>query len=145
MSWRVKADHDAFKEVWLLFENADRRFPLYPGESTWLSYVYTVEGHKWGPWWQRAIRLPTQRLSMTLMFPARLEPVVWGITTSMTAESSPFPTAIARAQQNDEVVFTWSTDEPPLHARYRSSGSSWRRRMGRHCPFCSQPVNPPLT
>ena len=56
---------------------------------------------------------------MTLVFPARLDPVVWGITTSMTAESSPFPTAIARAEQDDQVVFTWSTDEPPLHARYR--------------------------
>ena len=58
MSWRVKSDQAAFKEVWLLFENADGRFPLYPGESTWISYVYTVEGHKWGPWWQRAVRLP---------------------------------------------------------------------------------------
>ena len=58
-------------------------------------------------------------MSMTLVFPARLDPVVWGITTSMTAESSPFPTAIARTEQDDQVVFTWSTDEPPLHARYR--------------------------
>jgi transcriptional regulator with XRE-family HTH domain len=49
MSWRVKSDQDAFKELWLLFENADGRFPLYPGEATWISYVYTVEGHKWGP------------------------------------------------------------------------------------------------
>jgi peptide deformylase len=119
MSWRVKSDQDAFKELWLLFENAHSRFPLYPGESAWISYVYTVAGHKWGPWWQRAVRLPTRRMSMTLVLPARLDPVVWGITTSMTAESSPFPTAIARTEQDDQVVFTWSTDEPPLHARYR--------------------------
>ena len=119
MSWRVKSDQDAFKELWLLFENAHSRFPLYPGETTWISYVYTVAGHKWGPWWQRAVRLPTRRMSMTLVFPAKLDPVVWGITTSMTAESSPFPTAIARAEQDDQVVFTWSTEEPPLHARYR--------------------------
>ena len=40
MTWRVKHDRDAFKELWLLFENQDGRFPLYPGESTWIDYVY---------------------------------------------------------------------------------------------------------
>ena len=119
MSWHIKHDRDAFKEVWLLFENADGRFPLYPGQTTMISYVYTVKAYKWGPWWARAIRLPTRRLSMTALFPARLQPVVWGITTSMTAEASPFPTPISRHESGDEVVFSWAIDEPPLHARYR--------------------------
>ena len=119
MTWNVKHDRDAFKEVWLLFENADRRFPLYPGETTWIDYVYTVQAHKWGPWWGRAIRLPTRQLSMALTLPARLEPVVWGIATSMTVDASPFHTPIARRPKDDEVVFTWSTDEPPLNSRYR--------------------------
>jgi peptide deformylase len=119
MTWNVRYDRDAFKEVWLLFENADGRFPLYPGEMTWISYVYTVSGHKWGPWWTRAIRLPTRRLSTTVVFPARLKPVVWGITTSMAAEASPFPTPISRQEKGEEVAFSWSTDDPPLHARYR--------------------------
>lgn len=119
MSWHIKHDRDAFKEVWLLFENADGRFPLYPGQTTMISYVYTVKAHKWGPWWARAIRLPTRRLSMTALFPARLQPVVWGITTSMTAEASPFPTPISRHENGDEVIFSWAIDEPPLHARYR--------------------------
>lgn len=30
MHWRAKHDRDAFKEIWLLFENGERRFPL-PG------------------------------------------------------------------------------------------------------------------
>lgn len=119
MSWHVKHDRDAFKEVWLLFENGDGRFPLYPGETAWISYVYTVQAHKWGQWWQRAIRVPTRRLSMTVVFPVRLQPVLWGVTTSMTAESSPFQTPISRREKDDQVVFTWSTEEPPLHARYR--------------------------
>jgi peptide deformylase len=119
MSWHVKQDRDASKEVWLLFENGDGRFPLYPGETAWISYGYTVKARKWGPWWQRAIRLPTRRLSMTLVFPARLRPFVWGMETSMTAEASPFRTPISRQEKDDQVVFTWSTDEPPLHARYR--------------------------
>ena len=114
MSWHIKHDRDAFKEVWLLFENSDGRFPLYPGQTTMISYVYTVRAYKWGPWWARAIRLPTRRLSMTALFPARLQPVVWGITTSMTAEASPFPTPISRHENGDEVVFSWAIDEPPL-------------------------------
>lgn len=119
MTWRVKHDRDAFKELWLLFENADGRFPLYPDETTWIEYTYTVGAGKWGPWWQRAIRLPTRRLSMTLDFPASLKPSVWGIETSMTAEASPLRTPITRHEDGDRVLFTWSTDDPPLHARYR--------------------------
>lgn len=119
MTWRVKHDRDAFKEVWLLFENSDGRFPLYPGQSAWIEYVYTVSAEKWGPWWARAIRLPTRRLSMVLDFPAELQPVAWGIETSMTAEASPFKTPISRTEQGGRVYFSWSTDDPPLHARYR--------------------------
>ena len=119
MTWRVKHDRDAFKEVWLLFENEDGRFPLYPGETTWISYEYSVTFRKWGPWWARAIRLPTHRLSMTLVLPARLQPVAWGLATSMAAGASPFPTPIARQQKDDQVVFTWSVEDPPLGSGYR--------------------------
>ena len=126
MAWHVKDDRDASKEVWLLFENGVGRFPLYPGEVTWISYAYTVSAGKWGPWWQRAIRLPTRRLSMTAVFPARLQPVAWGLATSMTADASPFPTPISRQEKGDQVVFSWSTDEPPMHARYRIE---WKFRV----------------
>ena len=68
MRWQVQHDRDAVKEVWLLFENDDGRFPLYPGESTWIEYAYTVSAEKWGPWFQRAVRLPTNRLSVRLVF-----------------------------------------------------------------------------
>ena len=46
-------DRDAAKEVWLLFANDHGQFPLYPGESTWIEYSYTVSDDKWGPWFQR--------------------------------------------------------------------------------------------
>jgi peptide deformylase len=119
MTWLVKHDRDAFKELWLLFANDDGLFPLYPGETTWIEYSYTVGADKWGPWWQRAIRLPTRRLSLTLAIPADLEPAVWGMETSMTAEASPFRTPIIRSVRDGTAVFTWSTDDPPVHARYR--------------------------
>ncbi len=119
MAWKTKHDRDAFKEVWLLFENGDGRFPLYPGDSTWIAYSYTVGAEKWGPWWQRAIRLPTRRLQLRLDLPSALQPAVWGMETSMTAEGSPFRTPFVRTENDDRIVFSWSADDPSLHARYR--------------------------
>jgi peptide deformylase len=67
----------------------------------------------------RAVRLPTRRLTVTLDFPAKLEPAVWGTETTMTASALPFHTAIQQNREGDRVLFAWSTDDPPLHARYR--------------------------
>jgi peptide deformylase len=128
MTWRAKQDRDQFKEVWLLFENEHGRFPLYPGHSMWIEYGYTVGEDKWGNWYQRAVRLPTERLSVQLQFPAELDPAVWGMETSMTAEAYPFRTAIELEERDGLRVYSWSTDNPPLHARYRLE---WNFR-GRH-------------
>jgi peptide deformylase len=127
MSWQIKTDWDALKEVWLLFENPRGRFPLYPGESTWIEYSYRVREEKWGPWFQRAVRVPTTFLSVALDFPADVDPVVWGMETSMTADAFPFRTAIARTDTDNRRVFTWSTTNPTLHARYRLE---WNFRAG---------------
>lgn len=56
---------------------------------------------------------------MQLDFPADLQPVAWGMETSMSAESTAFRTPIVREEAAGRVLFTWSTEEPPLHARYR--------------------------
>lgn len=132
MRWNVQHDRDAFKEVWLLFANDSGRFPLYPGESAWIEYRYAVSDYKWGHWFRRAVRLPTRRLSITLDFPGELEPAVWGLHTSMTAESMPFQTAIETRREHDRMLYSWATEDPPLHARYRlewhfrNAGSSER-------------------
>jgi peptide deformylase len=44
----------------------------------------------------------------------------------MTAVASPFPTAMSRQETGDQVAFSWSVDEPPLHARYRIE---WKFRV----------------
>jgi transcriptional regulator with XRE-family HTH domain len=125
MRWQAKHDRDAFKEVWLLFDNAYGRFPLYPGESVWIEYAYTVGDDKWGNWFQRAVRLPTEQLEVQLAFPAALDPVVWGTETSMTAEASPLRTPPIRSDRGELRQFTWITPTPSLHARYRLE---WRFR-----------------
>jgi len=123
----VQHDRDAFKEVWLLFENDAGRFPLYPGETATIEYSYTVGADKWGRWFQHAVRLPTRLLSVDLDFPTDLDPVVWGTETTMTAAALPLRTAIRRAPGRDRCVYSWSTSEPPLHARYRLE---WKFRVG---------------
>lgn len=125
MRWQAKHDRDAFEEVWLLFDNDQGRFPLYPGESVWIEYAYTVSDTKWGRWFQRAVRLPTEHLEVELAFPAALDPVVWGTETSMTAEASPLRSAPSRREGNGMCAFTWTTTQPVLHARYRLE---WRFR-----------------
>ncbi|GII25472.1 peptide deformylase [Planosporangium mesophilum] len=125
MEWRPKTDRDAFKEVWLLFENAESRFPLYPGQRTQIEYSYRVGVDKWGQWFQRAVRLPTRQLTVRLSFPVAARPVVWGVETSLSAESVPLHTPIEQEVADDRVLFSWTTDTPLLHARYRLE---WRFR-----------------
>ena len=129
MHWRVKLDRDAAKEVWLLFANERGQFPLYPGERTIIEYAYTVGVEKWGQWFQRAVRLPTRRLTVRLNFPMDFDPQVWGVETSLAAEV-PVRTPLERHNEDDRAIFEWSTDAPLLNARYRLE---WRFR-GRGAP-----------
>jgi peptide deformylase len=125
MEWRAKHDRDAFKEVWLLFDNEEGRFPLYPSQRTTIEYSYTVSQEKWGQWFQRAVRLPTRRLAVRLDFPAALDPQVWGVETSLSAEEVPLRTPVERRNADDRIRFEWVTEAPPLNARYRLE---WRFR-----------------
>jgi peptide deformylase len=131
MQWRVKLDRDASKEVWLLFANERGQFALYPGERTTIEYAYTVGVEKWGQWFQRAVRLPTRRLTVRLDFPAAFDPQVWGVETSLAAEV-PVRTPMERHDEGDRAVFEWSTDAPQLNARYRLE---WRFRGANAPPY----------
>jgi peptide deformylase len=125
MTWRVEYDRDAFKEIWLQFENPLGKFPLYPGDTATIEYRYAVSADKWGKWWQRAIRVPTERLSAELIFPASLEPMLWGLQTSMFAQRLPVQPAVQRRETPGLVNYTWSTSKPSLHTRIRFE---WRFR-----------------
>ncbi|MEV6966713.1 peptide deformylase [Hamadaea sp. NPDC051192] len=131
MHWRVKQDRDAFKEIWLLFENEDGRFPLYPGERTAVTYSYRVGEGKWGSWFQRAVRLPTRRMTVRIDLPQALDPQVWGVETSMSAEETPLRTLIEKQMEGDRAIFTWTTDNPSLNARFRLQ---WRFRAVSSAP-----------
>ncbi|WP_082127002.1 peptide deformylase [Allosalinactinospora lopnorensis] len=127
MRWSAKHDKDSFKEVWLCFDNEESRFPLYPGQAAVLEYAYTIGEDQWGQWFQRAIRLPTNRVSVDLVFPSDLCPDVWGTETSSTAEAVPLRTPVQRIDRGQETVFSWSKNGPPIGARYRLEWR-WRSR-----------------
>jgi peptide deformylase len=127
MAWRTKQDRDTFKEVWLLFENDDARFPLYPGDRATIEYRYGVGEDKWGHWFQRSIRVPTRHLTVHIDLPAALTPAVWGTESSLTAEAAPLRSPIRESRTDDRVKFEWETEEPALGARFRFQ---WRLRTG---------------
>ena len=119
MTFEVKQDRDATKEFWLLFQNERERFPLYPEQETVIEYCYSVGVEKWGQWFQRAIRLPTRRLGVHMEFPSALNPWVWGVEVSPSAGERPLLTPICQEVRGDAACFSWSTNRPPLAARYR--------------------------
>lgn len=119
MDWTVKQDLDAVKEVWLEFSSPRGRFPLYQWQETEITYGYSVHRDKWGPWFQRAVRLPTRRLAVTLSFPNVVGAQVWGTQASMTETDTPLRTPLQVSVKDDHTRFSWSTLDPPLNTRYR--------------------------
>lgn len=119
LKWKIAHDRDSFKEVWVRFEGQDgQQLPLYPGQETWLEYEYTVGDDQWGNWYRRAVRLPTDRLSVELDFPTATDPTVWGLHTSTTGDGMPLETPIVTTRAADRTTYSWSTSHPQLHSRY---------------------------
>jgi hypothetical protein len=119
MAWQPTHDSDTTKELWLKFESGERRFPLYAGRRATIEYGYRVPELKWGPWFQRAIRLPTRELAIELDFPTAIEPAVWGTVSSLTSEGVPLGPAETSRRAGERTVFYWLVRSPALQARYR--------------------------
>lgn len=118
MAWHPSYDSDNIKELWLAFANSDERFPLYPGRRATIEYGYRVSDLKFGPWFQRAIRLPTRELAIELDFPTASESPIWGTVSSLTGEGIPLGPPDVR-RRGDRSVFYWLVRSPALQARYR--------------------------
>ncbi len=125
MRFQAIHDRDSYKEVWLLFENDEGRFPLYRGQRGDIVYTWQVGEDKWGHWFQRAVRMPTRRLSIQLEFPVTARPTVWGTQTTLNREEQPLRWPVIESVAGERIAFEWSTDNPELHGRYRLE---WRFR-----------------
>jgi tetratricopeptide (TPR) repeat protein len=117
MDWEVKHDLPAFKEIWLLFKNGESEFPVRPAQTCAIQYQYTVSANQWGPWSQRPIRIPTNRLSVEFSFPLAMIPQLSGSQTSLVA--TPEPLRLDRRVEDGRTIFSWEIRDPPLNARYR--------------------------
>jgi peptide deformylase len=62
--------------------------------------------------------------------------------TSMSAEALPFRTPISRTEAAERTQFTWTTDDPPLHARYRIE---WRFKQPPARPADTSSTKPSQT
>ena len=119
MEWQPGRDPETGKELWLNFENADRRFPLYPRHRTTIEYAYQLPEPRSGSWFQRSIRLPTHDLAIELDFATRDRPVVWGTVSSLTGEGTPLGPPEVSNGDGERTRFRWSVRSPALQARYR--------------------------
>lgn len=121
MEWMVEHDRPWFKEMWLLFKNAGREFPLQRGQSGAVTYQYTASSQHWGPWSKRKVRLRTGKLSLEFSFPAWMLPEIEGFEE--TVAKTPTPMEVTRRQDGDRIVFTWEVLNPPINAQYQFN---WR-------------------
>lgn len=124
MDWRLGCDRDSYKKIVLMLEGRYSRFPLYPGQRATVTYAYQVGEAKWGQWFERQVRLPTQRLSVELRFPTGYQAAVWGTHISLSNDA-PLGTPIVESEIGDRTAFSWSTDHPSLRSRFRLQ---WRFR-----------------
>jgi transcriptional regulator with XRE-family HTH domain len=128
MDWHANEDLDSYKEILIHFRNSRLSFPLYPGQRATVGYRYRVTDDKWGKWFEREIRLPTQRLTVRVVLPVGLQPMVWGTQTSLQT-MGPLQVPIRATAEGTSAIYTWSTLDPPIQSRYRLE---WRfRRLPR--------------
>jgi peptide deformylase len=55
---------------------------------------------------------------VSIDLPADAAPEVWGTHTSMTGDDLALPTPVVVDHDGGRIRYSWSTDDPPLHARY---------------------------
>jgi transcriptional regulator with XRE-family HTH domain len=118
LGWKVLHDRDSFKKLLLLFDGRSGASPLAPRHRMELRYSYRVRDDKWGPWFQRNIRFPTNELLVRLDFPAAATPTVWGVQSTHTSEAA-LHTAPRRINRGERVTFEWGTTDPALATEYR--------------------------
>ncbi len=63
--------------------------------------------------------------AVQLDFPDAADPMLWGLQTTLTAERLPLQPPASRKSHHGRVIYSWTTERPPLHSRFRFE---WRFR-----------------
>lgn len=117
-SWEVVHDRDAYKKIYVSFEPHGLPSPIYPGGSAIITCEYRVPCTKWGDWFEREIRWPTEHLSVSLGFPERLSVRLTGREVTWAGDRV-LPTEIESQVVDGVRYYTWTTAQPPLTNQYR--------------------------
>jgi hypothetical protein len=125
-------DHDAHKEVMLIFENSkDGKFPIEPGDTREVTYSLTLPTSIWGPYLERNVRITTDRVACELDFPAGRVRRVWGIRDPHIQKGSKIAPDITKVSEGDRRIYHWACDSPPLLARFRINWALAKRGSGK--------------
>ncbi|MEU7906853.1 helix-turn-helix transcriptional regulator [Actinoplanes sp. NPDC049118] len=117
-TWDVLHDRDAYKKIYIRFEPHGLLKPVYPGESAIVNCEYRVPLTKWGDWFEREVRWPTERLSVSLNFPERLGVRLTAREVTWSGDRV-LPTEIKSWILDGVRYYSWSTARPALTNQYR--------------------------
>jgi len=115
--WELVEDRDAYKKIYVWFEPGGLPAPVYPGHSATIVCSYRVHATKWGNWFEREIRWPTEQLSVHLRFPVRLGVSLTGREVTWNGDRT-LPSPPTAATRDGVTDFSWSVTVPPLTNQY---------------------------
>ena len=115
--WELVEDRDAYKKMYVWFEPGGLPAPIYPGHSATIVCSYRVHATKWGNWFEREIRWPTEQLSVHLRFPVGLGVSLTGREVTWSGDRS-LPSPPTADTRDGVTDFSWSMTVPPLTNHY---------------------------
>jgi len=111
-------DPDEGGEVWVVFENNNGTFPLYPDDSTEVRYGFHLPMNDYTEGIQRIVRLPTRILSVHISLPSFLHPIVYAWSYSLSTHDHRLDTRIQEYEADGVTHFEWAIANPPLLSSY---------------------------
>jgi transcriptional regulator with XRE-family HTH domain len=115
--WELVEDRDAYKKIYVWFEPGGLPAPIYPGHSATIVCSYRVHATKWGNWFEREIRWPTEQLSVHLRFPVGLDVSLTGREVTWSGDRT-LPSQPTAATRDGVTDFSWSMTVPALTNQY---------------------------
>ncbi|HET6481245.1 MAG TPA: helix-turn-helix transcriptional regulator [Actinoplanes sp.] len=116
LDFQVVHDRDAYKQIAVRFETGGARFPIYPGRSAVVTHSYRVRAQKWGPYFRRDIRTPTEELRVIIRFDIEANRVRGSVTSLNSEEPEEIVPALARRAGN--LTLRWAGSAPSLQSVY---------------------------
>lgn len=115
-------------ELALLLHRTDEDLPrpLGSGETARVRYTFEPTNLQWGHWLEREVRVPTDFLVVSLLFPRDL--VTCSAAEVVGGSKRPLPGGLIHRQSPKFDWWYWELDDPSVHHRFRFT---WAYKDGR--------------